>query len=163
MSILVWAIVLSVPKAMREPENEIRQYVPHLFCCITVSKGTGCIKRITTNQTLRNNFCYYLLSSQLIFEQLILQIKLLIKNKKQYEKLFIGLSFIFSFILFSCNNIQSNQRVDDKEEQNKRQQKEEVRNNIAKYLVIEREEPSACWKRSKIEQQERECFSSYFF
>ena len=25
---LVWAIVLSVPKAMREPENEIRQYVP---------------------------------------------------------------------------------------------------------------------------------------
>ena len=36
---LVWAIVLSVPKAMREPENEIRQYVPHLFYCITVSKG----------------------------------------------------------------------------------------------------------------------------
>ena len=32
---LVWAIVLSVPKAMREPENEIRQYVPHLFYCIT--------------------------------------------------------------------------------------------------------------------------------
>ena len=25
---MVWAIVLSVPKAMREPENEIRQYVP---------------------------------------------------------------------------------------------------------------------------------------
>ena len=36
---MVWAIVLSVPKAMREPENEIRQYVPHLFYCITVSKG----------------------------------------------------------------------------------------------------------------------------
>lgn len=27
----VWAAVLSVPKAMREPENEIRQYVPTPF------------------------------------------------------------------------------------------------------------------------------------
>lgn len=28
---LVWAAVLSVPMAMREPENEIRQYVPTPF------------------------------------------------------------------------------------------------------------------------------------
>ena len=40
------------------------------------------------------------------------------------KKLFIGLSFIFSFILFSCNNIQSNQRVDDKEEQKQTTTKE---------------------------------------
>ena len=32
---LVWAIVLSVPKAMREPENEIRQYVPTPFFIVT--------------------------------------------------------------------------------------------------------------------------------
>lgn len=32
---MVWAIVLSVPKAMREPENEIRQYVPTPFYFIT--------------------------------------------------------------------------------------------------------------------------------
>lgn len=32
---LVWAAVLSVPKAMREPENEIRQYVPTPFYFIT--------------------------------------------------------------------------------------------------------------------------------
>ena len=33
--LMVWAIVLSVPKAMREPENEIRQYVPTPFYFIT--------------------------------------------------------------------------------------------------------------------------------
>ena len=53
---LVWAIVLSVPKAMREPENEIRQYVPHLFYCITVSKGNKIPKANNYESDIKKQF-----------------------------------------------------------------------------------------------------------
>ena len=79
------------------------------------------------------------------------------------KKLFIGLSFIFSFILFSCNNIQSNQRVDDKEEQKQTTTKEEVRNNIAKYLVIEREEPQPVGSAVRLNNKKENVFQATFF
>ena len=79
------------------------------------------------------------------------------------KKLFIGLSFIFSFILFSCNNIQSNQIVDDKEEQKQTTTKEEVRNNIAKYLVIEREEPQPVGSAVRLNNKKENVFQATFF
>lgn len=79
------------------------------------------------------------------------------------KKLFIGLSFIFSFMLFSCNNIQSNQRVDDKEEQKQTTTKEEVRNNIAKYLVIEREEPQPVGSAVRLNNKKENVFQATFF
>ena len=79
------------------------------------------------------------------------------------KKLFIGLSFIFSFMLFSCNNIQSNQRVDDKEEQKQTATKEEVRNNIAKYLVIEREEPQPVGRAVRLNNKKENGFQATFF
>ena len=43
---MVWAIVLSVPKAMREPENEIRQYVPTPFYFITAYRREQVKQRV---------------------------------------------------------------------------------------------------------------------
>lgn len=76
------------------------------------------------------------------------------------NKLFIGLSFIFSFMLFSCNNIQSNQRV-DKEKQTAT--KEEVRNNIAKYVVIERMEPQPVRGAVRLNNKKEYVFQATFF
>ena len=56
------------------------------------------------------------------------------------KKLIIGSLCLFSFMLFSCNNIQSNRGI-DRTEQKQTVTKEDVCNNIAKYVVIEREEP----------------------
>ena len=50
---------------------------------------------------IKKQLCYYLLSSQLIFEQLILQIKLLIKNKSNMKKtIYWIILYIFVYTIF---------------------------------------------------------------